>query len=37
MQELTIIERKRLLEQIEDNLDNYFIIGEIKKVYEITS
>ena len=37
MQELTIIERKRLLEQIEDNLDNYFITGEIKKVYEITS
>lgn len=37
MQELTIIERKRLLEHLEDNLDNYFIKGEIKKVYEITS
>jgi len=37
MQELTIIERKHLHKQIEDNLDNYFIIGEIKKVYEITS
>lgn len=37
MQELTIIERKHLLKQIEDNLDNCFILGEIKKAYEITS
>ncbi|WP_214698353.1 MULTISPECIES: hypothetical protein [unclassified Exiguobacterium] len=37
MQELTIIERKHLHKQIEDNLDNYFILDEIKKVYEIAS
>ena len=37
MKELTIIERKHLFKQIEDNLDNCFILGEIKKAYEITS
>ncbi|WP_214777026.1 hypothetical protein [Exiguobacterium sp. s22] len=37
MQELTIIERKHLHKQIGDNLDNYIILDEIKKVYEITS
>lgn len=37
MQELTIIERKHLFKEIENNLKNYCILGEIKKAYEITS